>query len=55
MHRWLMIMLAGSLSVAAAGCAGRKSSLLLERHARGPLQQTPEVGRRAEWKLDPIM
>jgi hypothetical protein len=35
------------------GCATKKSSLLLERRARGPLAETGFIGQRAFWKLDP--
>ena len=39
-----------------AGCSGsRKSSLLLERPTRGPLEESPMVGHRVNWKLEPVM
>jgi hypothetical protein len=37
-----------------AGCGGRKSSLLLERHARGPLTESKLVAQRVLWKLEPV-
>ena len=36
-----------------AGCGGRKSSLLLERHARGPLTESKLVAQRVLWQLEP--
>ena len=36
------------------GCGSRKSSLLLERHARGPLDETLLVAQRFEWRLEPV-
>ena len=39
--------------VLAAGCANRTSSLLLERHAIGPLAEASSIGRPAKWQLDP--
>ena len=38
-----------------AGCSGRTSSLLLERHALGPLTQIGAVGRPIDWQLEPVM
>ena len=37
-----------------AGCASKTSSLLLERHARGPLAETPSVAHRMDWQLEPV-
>jgi hypothetical protein len=36
-----------------AGCGSRKSSLLLERQARGPMVEEQAVAQRALWSLDP--
>ena len=46
-----------SLAVIAmiAGCSGRKSSLLLERQARGPISDEPSVARPIPWQLEPVM
>jgi len=52
MPRWMAMGLAGCLLL--AGCSGRKSSLLLERHAVGPLEEAPAVGREVAWQLDPM-
>ncbi len=35
------------------GCGSRKSSLLLERNARGPLSEALLVAKRFEWNLEP--
>lgn len=37
------------------GCAGRKSSLLLERQARGPLNEEPLVATAVRWVLSPLL
>ena len=50
--RWaLVIGLVGV--VCAGGCSSRKSSLLLERQARGPIEEEPSVAQAATWRLDP--
>jgi len=36
------------------GCGGKKSSLLLERNARGPLDEARLVGKRMELHLEPV-
>jgi len=45
------------VSVAAAalltGCAGKTSSLLLERRAIGPLSESPRLAQPIEWQLEP--
>ena len=46
-------VVAVALLAAAAGCRARASSLLMERHARGPLSDSLAVGRRIAWKLQP--
>jgi len=40
--------------VVVSGCGGRKSSLLLERNARGPLDQALLVGKRVELHAEPV-
>jgi len=37
----------------ASGCGMKTSSLLLERHARGPLAESPAIGQPVEWQLEP--
>ena len=37
-----------------SGCAGRKSSLLLERQARGPIAEEPTVATQILRKLEPV-
>lgn len=50
------IVIAMLLLVLAAGCGSkRKSSLLLERYARGPMERTPSAGRPVDWRLEPVM
>ena len=36
------------------GCASKKSALLLERPARGPLAEARQVAQRFEWHLEPV-
>ena len=50
-----MRRIAWSLSavMVLAGCAQKQSSLLLERHARGPLAEASAVGHPITWRLDP--
>jgi len=38
----------------AVGCGGRTSSLLLERHAVGPLTDISEIGQAVVWRLEPV-
>ena len=40
--------------MAVAGCGTRKSSLLLERNARGPMDEALLVAKRFEWQLEPV-
>ncbi len=49
--RWLVVGVMGV--VLCGGCSGRRSALLLERHARGPLTESPEVAQRVVWRLGP--
>ena len=45
----------GTLGVALVviGCGGRKSSLLLERQAIGPLEEERGIAAQVEWQLEP--
>ncbi len=46
---WVM-----GLAVLSTGCAsGKVSSLLIERPARGPLEDVPRIGRGVAWVLEP--
>lgn len=40
-------------SFVASGC-GRKSSLLLQRQARGPMVEEREVAQQIQWTLEPV-
>ena len=51
--RHALICLAGLMVI--AGCSSRKSSLLLERQARGPISEEPSVAKAVVWHLDPVM
>ncbi|MBI3321932.1 MAG: hypothetical protein HYZ91_06675 [Candidatus Omnitrophica bacterium] len=51
--RYLAIGLIGLCCV--IGCASKKSSLLLERQARGPLDEEPMIARPVLWTLEPVM
>ncbi len=42
------------LVMLVAGCAGRKSSLLLERRMRGAISEEAFVGKPVSWKLEPV-
>ena len=44
-----------SIATAAllTGCAGKTSSLLLERRAVGPLAESPALAQPLEWRLEP--
>ena len=54
--RWIAVWLGCVIGLAGmTGCAGRKSSLLLERQARGPIDEEPSIAQPIEWKLDPVM
>ena len=46
---WSMAML-----IILSGCAGRKSSLLLERQVRGSLGEEARVGHPVPWHLQPV-
>ena len=51
--RWLLISVLGMACL--SGCASKKSSLLLERQARGPIEEESEVAKAADWHLEPVM
>ena len=51
--RWIPVSLV--ILILVSGCGGRKSSLLLERQARGPMEEEPEVAKPRDWSLDPVM
>ena len=54
MGAWTTTMLAiGAAAAVAAGCSNRKSSLLLERQARGALVQEQGVATGVGWLLEP--
>ena len=48
------LVLGVAVLIAVAGCGTKKSSLLLERNARGPLDEALLVGHRFEWHLEPV-
>jgi hypothetical protein len=48
------VMLGLVVLLAVTGCGGRKSSLLLERNARGPIDEALLVAHRFEWRLEPV-
>lgn len=50
----MRLVLACVAVILVSGCGSRKSSLLLERNARGPLNEALLVAKRFEWKLDPV-
>lgn len=50
--RWSLICAAGILVLAGCGLQ-KKSSLLLERHAKGPLADSRLIGQRIDWNLAP--
>ncbi len=55
MKRWMVLGVTIALGVAGCGVLSRKSSLLLERSARGPMDEALLVAHRFEWKLDPVL
>ena len=48
------IMVSGLTVLVLAGCGTHQSSLLLERHARGPLTESTLVAQRIHWQFEPI-
>ena len=51
-RRVRLLLTAYCVLLTVLGC-GRKSSLLLERQARGPIADEPSVAQRISWLLDP--
>ena len=49
--RAAVVVMVGMLVL--SGCSGKKSSLLLERNARGPIQHALSVGQKLDWRLEP--
>ncbi len=47
------LVLGIAIAVLIAGCGGRKSSLLLERPARGPLGDVRTIGQAMDLNLEP--
>lgn len=43
------------VAVLATGCLARRSSLLLERQARGPIHDEPSVAQSVAWKVEPVL
>ena len=48
------MLLCGAAMILIAGCGGRKSSLLLERSAVGPVNEEAAVARQALWAFEPV-
>jgi len=53
MGRW-RVFRTGVLLFTVLGCGGRTSSLLLERHAVGPLTDISDIGQAVVWRLEPV-
>ena len=51
-QRGLVLLTTHCLLLTVLGC-GRKSSLLLQRQARGPIAEEQEVAQRMQWALEP--
>ena len=47
-------VLCGVLCAAVVGCGGRRSSLLLERQARGPITEEQAIAKALPWVLEPV-
>ena len=47
---WVSVLCTGLI----AGCGVHTSSLLLERHARGPLADSGAIAHQVNWNLDPV-
>ncbi|PIQ84549.1 MAG: hypothetical protein COV75_01910 [Candidatus Omnitrophica bacterium CG11_big_fil_rev_8_21_14_0_20_63_9] len=52
MRTWAGVLLASVVVVSGCGSSGRKSSLLLERPARGQMAAMPAIGHRVDWKFE---
>ena len=48
------LMICGTILVLIGGCVGRKSSVLLDRPAVGPITEEEGVARQALWTFDPV-
>lgn len=48
------VLVAGAVVLVATGCGGKTSSLLLERQARGPIEEEQAVAKPIAWVLEPI-
>jgi len=48
-----LLLTACCVLLTVGGC-GRKSSLLLQRQARGPIADEPSVAQRVQWVLEPL-
>lgn len=48
------LIVCGMVAVLMTGCVGRKSSILLERPAVGPVAEEKEVARQSLWAFDPV-
>lgn len=53
-RRMAGLIVAGAVGLAAAGCGGKTSSLLLERQARGPIAEEQAVAKPVTWVLEPV-
>lgn len=51
--RWILIGLVGVIGL--GGCASKKSSLLLERQTRGPIDEESEAAKASDWRVIPVM
>ncbi len=50
--RWIFIC--ALLMIGSVGCSMKqRSALLLERFARGPIEDAPAIGKRTDWQLEP--
>jgi hypothetical protein len=50
---WVLVCGLLGAALMAPGCSNRKSSLLYERQARGPLEEEREIALEQYWKLEP--
>ena len=51
--RWPACLIMGLLMV--TGCTAKKSSLLLERRSRGPLEEEAIIAKPMVWRLSPVL
>lgn len=52
LRRGAGVLVLSMVVIVGSGC-GKQSSLLLERHARGPMVDAATVGQRVDWRLTP--